>query len=131
MSDEHVGVRQLINNMVRLAALPFKEHPDPFLRQLRPLDDEKPSAHRKRIRELVGQRWGYSAATIRAFEGSNGGTVNRFPTLESNEAFFSDMQKYGRLQFDASGKVKRGTLGSGPDAISFLRSVPRARSRVT
>lgn len=129
MSDGHVSVYQLITNLLKIAAQPVRTHPEPFFRELRPLEDEKSHAHRSRVREILGLRWGYAPNTVRAFEGYGNGTAERFPTLRSDPKFFADMAKYGRAEFDKGGKLKRESIGRGPTDVEFLRSVPRrARS---
>jgi len=110
-------VKQLTNIMRQIAALPTRQHPERWFRQLAPKPDEKASAYRIRALDVIGQRWNRSADTVRSMEdGHRHG--------KDAPVFLRDLQKYGGVKFRDDGSIDPTTFNQGPDPMAYILSLP-------
>lgn len=117
-------VKQLTNNMRRIAALPQNQHPEPWFRELARVEDETDAQYRLRALEVIGRRWDRSANTVRSMQDGGGHCHGK-----NSFGFLRDLQKYGACQFnERTGALVKSSLDGGPDPMTYLASLP-ARKR--
>lgn len=128
MDHQHGIVKSLTIILRRIASLPPDQWPEPWFRELAPIAEEKPRDRDARCREVIGKRWGYTAASLRQFE-----QVKRWEAIDNPPAnerwprdsaqFLRDLRQYGGVTFTGANgteRIKRGTLGKGMDPFIYV-----------
>lgn len=129
--NEQTGiVKQLTDNLRKIASLPKSQWPEPRFAQLAPMPDEKAAAYRVRALEVIGGWWGYAGHSVRSFEG----VERREPIADppSNERwpkqpqFYDDLRKYGNVRFTGSNgdaRLVKASLNTGMELTEYMRLI--------
>jgi hypothetical protein len=127
-------VKSLTNNLKRIAALPREQWPDdPRFAELAPRDDEDAVAYQSRARDVIGSWWGYTGASLRAYENvrrtepmDHPPESERWP--KDSAQFLRDLQRYGGVKFtgkNGSEKLVPSSLGKGMDPFTYTEIARR------